>query len=67
MELTWRQYFLWIYGFLVYLDPFSSFLYLQECILDGLKEETQARILKRREEITESRAGERTAYVQKSK
>jgi hypothetical protein len=39
---------------------------LQACILEGLKEETQVLIIERKEEILESRAGERTAYVQKS-
>jgi uncharacterized protein YoxC len=51
---------------LAFLSASTQLKNLQECILAGLKEETQTRILKRREEIIESRAGERTAYVQKS-
>ena len=51
---------------LAFLSASTQLKNLQACILDGLQEETQTRILKRREEIIESRAGERTAYVQKS-
>ena len=51
---------------LAFLAASTQLRNLEYCILSGLKEETQESILKRKEEILESRAGERTAYVQKS-
>ena len=50
---------------LAYLSASTQLKNLKACILDGLKEETQVKILKRQEEIIEARTGERTAYVQK--
>ena len=51
---------------LAFLASSTQLRNLEHCILDGLKEETKESILKRKEEILEARAGERTAYVQKS-
>ena len=51
---------------LAYLSASTRLLNLQNCILEGLKEETQDLIIQRRDEILELRAGERTAYVQKA-
>jgi hypothetical protein len=51
---------------LAFLSAGTQLRNLQSCVLEGLKEETKEDILKRKAEILESRAGERTAYVQKS-
>jgi hypothetical protein len=51
---------------LAFLSASTQLRNLQNCILEGLNEETKEAILKRKIEILESRAGERTAYVQTS-
>jgi hypothetical protein len=49
---------------LAFLSASTHLVNLQKCILEDLHEETKELVLKRKEEIIESRAGERTAYVQ---
>ena len=48
---------------LAFLCAGTKLINLKECILEGLQEETQVQVLKREQEIKESRNGQRTAYV----
>jgi hypothetical protein len=49
---------------LAFLSASTHLVNLQKCILEDLHDETKELVLKRKEELLESRAGERTAYVQ---
>jgi len=48
---------------LAFLSAGTKLINLKECILAGLHEDTKAEVLKREQEIKESREGHRTAYV----
>jgi len=48
---------------LAFLCAGTKLINLKESILEGLREDTQAAVLKREQEIRESRDGQRTAYV----
>jgi len=48
---------------LAFLCAGTKLINLKESILEGLRDDTQAAVLKREQEIRESRDGQRTAYV----